>query len=181
MKICMVGEEGVGKTSLIRRFVTSQFDEKYLRTVGTMVSKKVVQLGSIDGTDYALHMLVWDIMGRLDFMSLYKEAYFSRARGILAVCDLTRPETLDALGDWIEGIHTTVGANAPVFVLANKKDMTDHVRLEDDAILAFCELHSAPYLLTSARTGENVEVAFTKLAEMAVRSRFATEVPEAES
>jgi len=181
MKICMVGEEGVGKTSLIRRFVLSQFDEKYLRTVGTMVSKKVVELGPIDGKNYTLHMLVWDIMGRRDFMSLYKEAYFSRARGILAVCDLTRPETLDALGDWIEGIQTTVGADAPVFVLANKKDMTDHARLEDDAILAFCELHSAPYLLTSARTGENVEVAFTKLAEMAVRSRFAAELPPAES
>ncbi len=175
MKICMVGEEGVGKTSLIRRFVSSQFDEKYLRTVGTMVSKKVVQLGPVDGSMFTLHMLVWDIMGRRDFMSLYKEAYFSRARGILAVCDVTRPETLDVLGDWIEGIHTTVGDKAPVIVLANKKDMTKHARLDEDAILAFCEIHSAPYLLTSARTGENVETAFTKLAEMAVRSRFGGE------
>jgi GTPase SAR1 family protein len=137
-----------------------------------MVSKKVVQLGPVDGAMFTLHMLVWDIMGRRDFMSLYKEAYFSRARGILAVCDVTRPETLDVLGDWIEGIHTTVGDKAPVIVLANKKDMTRHARLDEDAILAFCEVHSAPYLLTSARTGENVEIAFTKLAEMAVRSRF---------
>lgn len=172
MKICMVGEEGVGKTSLIRRFVYSQFDEKYLRTVGTMVSKKIVHLGPIDATLYTLHLLVWDIMGRRDFMSLYKEAYFSRARGILAVCDLTRPQTLDVLGDWIDGIHTTVGRGVPVIVLANKKDMTAHMRLEEDAILAFCEIHAAPYLLTSARTGENVETAFSKLAEMAFRSQF---------
>lgn len=171
----MVGEEGVGKTSLIRRFVSSQFDEKYLRTVGTMVSKKVVQIGPVDGTMYTLSMLVWDIMGRRDFMTLYKEAYFSRARGILAVCDLTRPETLDVLGDWIDGIHSTVGPGAPVIVLANKKDMADHIRLDDDAILAFCEIHAAPYLLTSARTGENVEIAFKKLGEMAFRSRYGAE------
>ena len=171
MKICLVGEEGVGKTSLIKRFVSSQFDEKYLRTVGTMVSKRVVQLGPIDGTMFTLHMLVWDIMGRRDFMSLYKEAYFSRARGILAVCDMTRPETLDALNDWMEGINSSVGI-VPMIVLANKKDVADHIRVEEDDILAMCEIHKSPYLLTSARTGENVEVAFQKLAEMAVRSRF---------
>jgi len=177
MKICLIGEEGVGKTSLIRRFVFSQFDEKYLRTVGTMVSKKVVNLGPVDGTMFTLHMLVWDIMGRRDFMSLYKEAYFSRARGILAVCDMTRPETLDALTEWMEGINSSVG-QVPMIVLANKKDMAEHVRIEEDDILALCELHAAPYLLTSARTGENVETAFSKIAEMAVRSRFASQEPE---
>ncbi len=177
MKICLVGEEGVGKTSLIRRFVMSQFDEKYIRTVGTMVSKKIVKVGPFDGTQYTLHLLVWDIMGRRDFMSLYKEAYFSRARGILAVCDVTRPETLDALQDWIEGIYSTVG-KAPVIVLANKKDMAEYARMEEDDILALCEMHKAPYLMTSAKTGENVEVAFTKLAEMTVRSRF---VPKSEA
>jgi len=153
MKICLVGEEGVGKTSLVRRFVLSQFDEKYLRTVGTMVSKKVVQLGPIDNTMFNLQMLVWDIMGRRDFMSLYKEAYFSRSRGILAVCDMTRPETLDALTEWMEGIISSVG-QVPVIVLANKKDMTDHLRMDEDDILALCEVQNAPYLLTSARTGE---------------------------
>ena len=177
MKICLVGEEGVGKTSLIRRYVLSQFEEKYLRTVGTMVSKKVVSLGPIDGTMYNLHMLVWDIMGRRDFMSLYKEAYFSRARAILAVCDVTRPETLDALNDWIEGINSSVG-EVPMIVLANKKDMQEHVRLEEDDILALCETHASPYLLTSAKTGENVEIAFSKIAEMAVRSRFTGPEPE---
>ena len=177
MKICLIGEEGVGKTSLIRRFVFSQFDEKYLRTVGTMVSKKIVEIPPIEGTAYTLHMLVWDIMGRRDFMSLYKEAYFSRSRGILAVCDMTRPETLEALNEWMDGIHSSVG-QVPLIVLANKRDMTENLRLEEDEILALCELYAAPYLLTSARTGENVETAFTKIAEMAVRSRFPGPEPE---
>ena len=176
MKVCLVGEEGVGKSSLVRRFVVSQFDEKYLRTVGTMVSKKIVSLGPIDGANYTIHLLVWDIMGRRDFMSLYKEAYFSRARGVLAVCDLTRPETLDALHDWMDGIHASVG-QVPMIVLANKKDMKDHLRVDEDDILALCETYAAPYLFTSARTGESVETAFAKLAEMAVRSRFATPEP----
>jgi len=65
-------------------------------------------------------------------------------------------------------------------VLANKRDMTDHVRLEERDILAMCEVHSAPYLLTSARTGDNVEVAFSKIAEMALRSRFAAQEEAAE-
>ncbi len=170
MKVCLVGEEGVGKTSLVQRYVLSQFDERYLRTVGTMVRKKTIDLTGPDGEAITLQLMVWDIMGRRDFMSLYREAYFSRARGILAVCDLTRPETLDALNDWLEAIHTSVG-DVPAIILGNKKDMADRVRITEGDLAALCEPRGAPSLLTSAKTGENVETAFRKLADMALRAR----------
>ena len=178
LKVCLVGERGVGKTSLVRRYVLDMFSDKYVQTLGTKVSKKEVDL-FIPQADLRVHALiqVWDIMGHLGFRELLRAAYFHGCQGILAVCDMTRPETLEALNEWMEGINSSVG-EVPMIVLANKKDVTEHVRLEEDDILAMCEVHAAPYLLTSARTGENVETAFSKMAEMAVRSRFAGPEPE---
>src|SRR2546426_7045042 len=60
-KICLVGEEGVGKTSLIHRFVSGAFDESYIRTLGAVVSKKTVALGSMQGRPVQVDMMILDI------------------------------------------------------------------------------------------------------------------------
>src|SRR3989304_4864080 len=109
LKICLVGEEAVGKTSLIRRFSTGQFDESYIRTLGAVVTKKTVKLKEPEGRDVNVDMVILDIMGKRTFMQLFKDAYFSGARGILAVFDLTRKESLVGLTSWIEGVRETVG------------------------------------------------------------------------
>src|SRR2546430_10752896 len=95
VKVCLIGEAAVGKTSLIRRFVLDNFDDKYIQTLGTKVSKKELASPSPDGTgDLKIDMTIWDIMGQKGFRELLKEAYFYGARGIIAVCDVTRRETL---------------------------------------------------------------------------------------
>src|SRR5207249_4778480 len=83
----LVGEAAVGKTSLIRRFVLENFDDKYIQTLGTKVSKKELTSSSPDGSgELKIDMTIWDIMGQKGFRELLKEAYFYGARGILAVC-----------------------------------------------------------------------------------------------
>src|SRR5437899_7128678 len=93
-KICLVGEEGVGKTSLIHRFVSGAFDEPYIRTPGALVSKKTVALGSMQGRPVQVDMMILDIMGKPTFPQLFKEAYFHAAKGVLAVFDPTRAQSL---------------------------------------------------------------------------------------
>ncbi len=176
LKVCLVGDEGVGKTSLIRRFVLSEFDERYVRTLGAVVSKRIVVV-PVDGTPHPAALLVWDILGRHDFADRYRDPFFAGASGLLAVADLTRLETLDGLGRWLD-LASSVAGDVPAIVLANKADLREHVRIDEDAILAFCELYGAPWLETSARTGENVERAFGTLAEIAVRASLARR-PEA--
>ena len=164
LKICFVGDEAVGKTSLVRRFVTGLFDEVYIRTLGAVVSKKTVSLDGRAGRPLQVDMVILDIMGKRTFMQLFKDAYFSGARGVLAVCDLTRKETLLGLKAWINGVRETVGP-VPVFVLANKKDLRERIEVSDadlEDVLAGYNVH---ILKTSARTGENVEEAFTGLAK----------------
>jgi len=184
LKVCLVGNEGVGKTSLIRRFVLSAFDERYLRTAGVVVHKRVVFVPA-DGAMHEAVLTVWDVIGRDEFAGRYREAYFTNSSGVLAVCDLTRPETLDALARWLDIVRDVAG-DIPAVVLANKRDMADHVQIEEDDLYAFCELYRVPFLETSAKTGENVELAFAKLAEMGIRDALARRMhapvpPEADS
>jgi small GTP-binding protein len=166
LKVCMVGDEGVGKTSLIRRYVYSMYDEAYIRTVGTMISKREIELPEIG---YQASMIVWDIMGRKDFMDLFKDAYFKHVRGVLAVFDITRPKTLDSLKDWIGGIKSSVGG-IPTFILANKQDIRPEEGLADSDIERFCSAYACPWRRTSAKTGENVEQAFHDLAVHMIRT-----------
>jgi small GTP-binding protein len=164
LKVCLVGEEAVGKTSLVQQFVHRVYDERYIRTVGTMVSKKTVDL-DLDGQVFRADLMIWDIMGRRDFMQLFKDAYFSRVRGVVAVLDLTRPETLHALHEWLDGIRASVG-NVPVIVLANKVDLRDSLAVTDEDIATLCKAYGAPFLKTSAKTGERVDAAFERLARV---------------
>ncbi len=163
LKICLVGDEAVGKTSLIRKFVTGLFDEVYIRTLGAVVSKKSVTLGGPGERPLQVDMVILDIMGKRTFMQLFKDAYFSGARGILAVFDLTRKESLNGLTSWIEGVRETVGP-IPVVVLANKLDLSERFEVDDEDIEKVLGSYGVEIWTTSAKTGENVEQAFMGLA-----------------
>lgn len=171
-KICLVGEAAVGKTSLIRRYVLDDFDDKYITTLGAKVSKKMMEFNlSNNGIRIGMDMTIWDIMGEKGFRDLVKEAFFVGTRGILAVCDITRYDTLKELDDWVQSVFKVVG-NIPVVFAVNKVDLKDEVLLMygdaelDQASRAF----DAHYLYTSAKTGENVEEAFKLLGERIVES-----------
>jgi len=162
LKICLVGEEGVGKTSLIRRFVTGQFDDSYIRTLGAVVSKKTVELRE-HGQKVQVDMVILDIIGKRTFMQLFQDAYFSGARGVLAVFDLTRKATLRELPAWINGVRETVG-RIPVVALANKDDVKDRHEIHEDDINSTLLPIDVTVMRTSAKNGENVERAFLQLA-----------------
>ncbi|UCE38605.1 MAG: GTP-binding protein [Thermoplasmata archaeon] len=164
-KVCLVGTGGVGKTSLIKRFILDIFDDKYLKTLGTKVSKKELTLDYPEkDLKVNLTMLIWDIMGQETFRALLQDSYFYGAGGCLAVCDVTRPETLNALDEWV-GSLARIAGDVPLIFLANKSDLTDSIKVEEDILKEYAEKHEAPYLYTSARTGSNVEEAFLKLGK----------------
>jgi len=164
VKICLVGEGAVGKTCLIRRFIQDQFDDRYISTLGAKVSKKEIKVdGPNGGMD--IDMTIWDIMGEKGFRELLKEAYFHGAQGVLAVCDVTRKETLDDLDDWIAAVVKVTG-NVPMEFLGNKSDLKDQMAVSEADVREAAESHGAPFLFTSAKTGENVETAFANLARL---------------
>jgi len=161
-KICLVGDVAVGKTSLIKRFVTDNFDDRYVATVGTKVTKKTVDT-AWKGAPAALDMMVWDIMGEKGFRSLLRDAYFEGAQGVLAVCDLTRKETFYDLNNWVTMVRKQVG-NVPIVFLGNKSDLAERLVVSAEEFARMGAIHNAQHFLTSAKTGAGVDEAFFALA-----------------
>ncbi len=163
LKVCLVGEAAVGKTSLIHRFVHDQFTGDYVATLGTKVTKKDLEV-EVPGTGQKdrIALLIWDIMGQKKVLDLVREGYFYGAQGLIMVYDLTRPETLGELEGWRSFVENVVG-NVPSYLLGNKVDLVDEGKLETDQLEAAKKRWGCPYTLTSAKSGEGVEHAFEDL------------------
>lgn len=162
-KVCLVGDVAVGKTSLIRRFVQEEFDDRYIATVGTKVTKKTVEV-SWRGSPATLDMMVWDIMGEKGFRALLRDAYFEGSHGVIAVCDLTRKDTFYDLNNWVQMIRKQVG-NVPVVFLGNKMDLKERRVVSEEELARMGTIHNATTFLASAKTGAGVNEAFKALAD----------------
>lgn len=157
-KICLLGAPAVGKTSLVARFVRSIYSENYHATVGAKVDKKSVE---VTGRG-VVELMIWDMAGD-SAERLAHSPYMRGAAGHLLVCDGTRPETIqEALRIAVE-IRSLFG-ELPLQVVVNKHDLTGAWRVTDPEIaLLGGETGSTP-VLTSARSGQRVEEAFSALA-----------------
>lgn len=162
-KVCLVGDVAVGKTSLIKRFVQDQFDDRYIATVGTKVTKKTVDV-LWKGAIATLDMMVWDIMGEKGFRALLRDAYFEGSHGVIAVCDLTRKDSFYDLNNWVQMIRKQVG-NVPIVFLGNKADLRERLVVTEDELARMGSIHNAPHFLASAKTGQGVNEAFKALAD----------------
>ena len=156
-KICMLGDFGVGKTSLVHRFVDQAFSEKYQTTVGVKIDTKVCQ------TEHnPIKLVIWDIAGSAELGRLQK-SYTQGMAGYLLVCDGTRMPTLTS----VKSIHATLATahpNLPFCVLVNKSDLEDLTEVQE---MHIAEMREGGWIVirTSAKSGDQVEEAFQFLAD----------------
>jgi len=151
-KVVLVGHFGVGKTSLVKRFVHQKFSEKYLTTIGVKIDKKEIE---INGNQ--IKLMLWDIAGESAAIKVPKK-YLAGAHGVLYVFDMSRKETYQTIQNDLFEINKSLGDNACV-ILANKADLVD-----DTEIAEIKNNLGVGFKITSAKTGDNVEEAFLELA-----------------
>jgi small GTP-binding protein len=159
-KVCVLGAFGVGKTTLIRRFVESIFSEAYLTTVGVKIDKKTVTVGA-----EPLTLILWDIAGQ-DEVNAVRMSYVRGAAGYLLVADGTRAETLTVARSIQARVVTEVGL-VPFLLLLNKADLQESWDISREPV-DLLEHEGWVVLRTSAKTGEGVEEAFRGLAQRLV-------------
>ncbi len=154
----MIGASGVGKTSLVSKFVHSIFSDKYLTTVGVKIDKKTVQL---DGNDVTL--MIWDLAGDDDFQRL-QTSYLRGTSGYLLVADGTRRVTFEQILEIQTRVAETI-PNAPFILALNKADLAPQWEVNDSEINGLTS-RGWKIIKTSAKEGAGVEEAFTYLARM---------------
>lgn len=159
-KVCMLGAFGVGKTSLIRRYVDSIFSDAYLTTVGVKIDKKTLTVGAEPVT-----LVLWDIAGE-DDVNAIRMTYVRGAAGYFLVVDGTRAETLEVARSIQERVTREIGS-IPFLLLLNKADLQESWELSTQPVAAL-ETAGWAILRTSAKTGDSVEEAFQALAQRMV-------------
>jgi small GTP-binding protein len=155
-KICVLGGFGVGKTSLVKRYVESIFSETYLTTVGVKIDKK-----SVDLSGRTVNLILWDIAGEDDVSSV-RLSYVRGAAGYILVADGTRRATLDVALSLRRRVEADAGP-LPFVLLLNKNDLKEQWAISEEELE---ELRRNGWWArsSSARTGEGVEDAFKDLA-----------------
>lgn len=155
-KVCLLGSFAVGKTSLVMRYVSSMFDEKYLTTIGVKVDKKQLRIADND-----MQLMIWDLAGE-DGYNTVKPAYLRGSAGYILVVDGTRPQSVTIALELQQVVADTVG-DIPGVIALNKADLTQQWALDETAEAALAA--SNKVFRTSAKTGVNVELLFSTLAE----------------
>ncbi|WP_159947172.1 Rab family GTPase [Polaribacter septentrionalilitoris] len=157
-KVLLVGNFGVGKTSLIRRFVLNEFSEDYISTIGVRVSKKVVEY-----QNETIKLMIWDVAGTNGDEKIPK-AYFLGAHAAMFVFDVSREETYLNIDQNLQMVKDLSGLEK-ITIVGNKKDLLSKEELET----VVKEVSIGIDLITSAKEGSNVEDAFMKLTAQTLK------------
>ncbi|KAB5555796.1 hypothetical protein PHYPO_G00038230 [Pangasianodon hypophthalmus] len=159
-KTILVGDSGVGKTSLLVQFDQGKFiPGSFSATVGIGFTNKVVTVGEVK-----VKLQIWDTAGQERFRSV-THAYYRDAHALLLLYDITNKSSFDNIRAWLTEIHEYAQSDAVIMLLGNKADMSSGrvIKREDGERLA--REYGVIFMETSAKTGVNVDLAFMTAAK----------------
>lgn len=163
LKVITAGDGGVGKTTLLHRYIEGRFLADTRMTIGVEFFLKELKIN-----EKKILLQVWDFGGQEHFRPLLKN-YAMGARGALLLFDLTRPSSLHRIDQWVN-ICRQNNPDIPIIFLGTKLDLIKPTTIDDEFALKFIEKYDFfNYLKISSRTGENVNLAFELLAKELVK------------
>lgn len=163
-KVVLLGDSAVGKTSLVRRYVVDSFDDKYLATIGTKVMKKDIEY-KLPVRSIYLTMMLWDILGQRDYRKI-RSVGLKGANGAIFVTDMTRPESISAIAEFWYPQAQELAGDFSAILIGNKSDLIEDGNDSHELLSSIASETSSPYLICSAKSGENVENAFRSIGEL---------------
>lgn len=168
LKVLLTGAAAVGKTSLVQRFIKNRFAANYKLTVGVDILTKDVEFKPGE----VATLSIWDIGGQQRF-EFIRSTFYKGAAGALLVFDLTREQTFIDTRKWLTEIRQFSNENIPFVFIGNKLDLLEDVGevIDREEARAFAEKEGSIYVETSAKTGINVDDAFTELTRRIIESR----------
>ena len=155
LKLLLIGDSNVGKTSLLLRYINNSFTEKYIATIGVEFKSKDVTLNN---NTYKIH--IWDTAGQERYKSITKN-FYKHAEGIIFVYDITKKETFDNLKNWISNAENET--DFKIIIVGNKLDMESRREVSIEQLKKLAKKKNCKYFETSAKDNINVENLFLSI------------------
>jgi len=159
VKLLMIGDTSVGKSSLIQRYVDDDFQFNWIATIGIDIRLKVVPM---HGKNFKVQ--IWDTAGQERFRNITR-SHFRGVHGVMITYDVTSRESFEKLDYWIKMASGALHNDAPRVIVGNKIDLEDRRCVSIEEASTFCRSFGIPYVETSARTGENVDFSYFNLVK----------------
>ncbi|CAE7889589.1 RAB1A [Symbiodinium sp. KB8] len=163
-KLVLIGDSGVGKSCLLLRFADNAFTDSYISTIGVDFRFRTIKI-----KDKTVKLQIWDTAGQERFRTI-TNAYYRGADGIIMVYDVTNKESFQHVRHWLNEVNRYASDDTCKLLIGNKNDSSDKAVTSAEGEGQAKELQM-PFLETSAKTAENVEEAFFKMAENLIEKR----------
>ena len=161
-KIILVGDPGVGKTSILTKFVTNEFQSVYSSTIGVEFKLKDIYVNN-----NCARLKIWDTCGQEKFRAITRQ-YFKNSNGVFIVFDLTNKDTIKRLNVWMKDINDNITNDFFVFLIGNKVDIKDRDISISEEAKQFANNQKINYYEVSAKTGSGIYNVFEKMANKLV-------------
>eukprot|EP00522_Entomoneis_paludosa_P003324 CAMPEP_0172471316 /NCGR_PEP_ID=MMETSP1065-20121228/67754_1 /TAXON_ID=265537 /ORGANISM="Amphiprora paludosa, Strain CCMP125" /LENGTH=277 /DNA_ID=CAMNT_0013229411 /DNA_START=725 /DNA_END=1560 /DNA_ORIENTATION=- len=159
-KYIIIGDTGVGKSCLLLQFTDKRFQPVHDLTIGVEFGARMITVQN----DTQVKLQIWDTAGQESFRSITR-SYYRGAAGALLVYDITRRDTFQHLGRWLEEAKQHAQPNMVILLIGNKNDLEHRRAVSTEEGKAFADANGLLFMETSAKTAYNVEQAFLKTAE----------------
>ena len=153
-KILLIGDSGVGKTSVIMRYTKNLFNEDYLNSIGVDFKSKDLYI-----EEKKIKLQIWDTAGQERFRTI-TSSYYRGAHAIAVVFDLTKRQSYDHVKKWMEDINKYAKENVLKFLVGNKSDLKDEIQVSYEEARALASQMKTTYFSVSAKKNENINEFF---------------------
>ena len=155
LKILTIGDQFVGKSSIIIKYIDDKFDEKIKPTLAIDYKTKLIQKG-----DELIKITIFDTAGEEKYRHLIKN-YYNGSNGILLIYDITNKNSFDNLNFWLKELEKNCNLNnLYIYLVGNKSDLKKKRVVSYDEAKNFADLKKIPYIEISAKTGDNIDKLF---------------------
>ena len=162
-KILLLGDSGVGKSSLLLRYTKNEFLTDMRSTIGVEFGLKYIKINNLQ-----LKVQIWDTAGMERYRSI-TNAYYKGARGVIAVYDICRKKSFESVDKWIEDFKSKAEEDAVILLIGNKNDLNDKREVSEEEAEIKAKKNKFGFMETSAKDNNNVQKAFETLFEEIIK------------
>jgi len=162
-KFLLIGDSGVGKSCILLRFADDSFTNNYISTIGVDFKMK-----TIEKDEKKIKLQIWDTAGQERFQTI-TTSYYRGAHGLIIVFDITSKTSFDNVQKWLDDINAHAPPNVARVLVGNKSDLESKRMVTKATAQQLADQLSIPYIETSAKISDNVDLAFDSLVEIAMK------------